>query len=73
MSKSKTIRLRKGVTIVRREGAIWHLTLVRNKERIRRSLETSDESLARAMAEEWAERLLGYGAPRFQTFETYKI
>ena len=68
MSKSKTIRLRKGVSIALR-GKQWHLTIVAKGERLRHSLETSNDELALAMAEEWAERILGAsGPPRFESF-----
>ena len=71
MSKSKTIRLRKGVSIVLR-GKQWHLTIVARGKRLRLSLETSNEELALAMAEEWAERTLGAsGPPRFESFEGF--
>ena len=71
MSKPKTIRLRKGVSIVLR-GKQWHLTIVAKGKRLRHSLETSNEELALAMAEEWAERTLGAsGPPRFESFEGF--
>ena len=70
MSKARTVRLQKGVTITLR-GDVWHLTLVRSNRRIRRSLETRDEELARAMAEEWADRLFGPQEPRFDSFRSF--
>ena len=62
MSKSKTIRLRKGVSIALR-GKQWPLTIVAKGERLRHSPDTSNEEPALAMAEDRAERSLGASVP----------
>ena len=51
-----SVRIDKGVRIYQR-GGIWHLALYRGGERFRRSLDTKDRALAKAMAKEYARRL----------------
>jgi integrase len=51
-----SIKIDKGIRIYQR-GGIWHLAIQRGGDRVRRSLETNDRSLAKAMAKDYKKRL----------------